>query len=91
MLRPGARLAAAVLAVLAAGCTHLPEPESAGAKLYAERCATCHRAYQPEVMKFEMWKMVVGRMQGVMSRAGLPPLTPEESAVILDYLKRNSG
>jgi hypothetical protein len=72
-------------------CTKLPEPESPGAVLYTERCTGCHRAYAPSALKFEMWKMVVNRMQGVMSRSGLRPLTAEESAVLLDYLRRNSG
>ena len=42
-------------------------------------------------MTAEMWKLVVARMQGVISRNGLRPLSPEESTVVLDYLRRNSG
>lgn len=72
-------------------CRPLPEPESQGARLYVERCTTCHRAYQPSAMKFEMWKLVIGRMQGVISRNGLPPLREDEVAILLDYLKRNSS
>jgi cytochrome c5 len=90
MLRPRA-LVAFVAAALTSSCTRLPEPESAGAQLYAARCTTCHRAYHPQVLKFEMWKLVVGRMQGVMSRNGLPPLGDQEMNTLLDYLKRNSG
>jgi cytochrome c5 len=74
------------------GCSpKLPEPESAGAKLYAARCNTCHRVFAPGSLKFEMWKFQVERMQGEMVRHGLPPLTADERNVLLDYLKRNSG
>lgn len=90
---PSPRLVAvlAFVAFATSACSQLPEPDSAGAQLYAERCAGCHRAYQPGVMTFEMWKLVLNRMQGVMSRNGARPLTAEESALLLDYLRRNSG
>jgi hypothetical protein len=86
----GRWLLAAAWMSWAAGCERLPEPESVGARLYVDRCATCHRAYQPASLKFEMWKLVVNRMQGVISRNGLPPLTQDETAVLLAYLERNS-
>jgi len=38
-----------------------------------------------------MWKVQVQRMQGELIRRGLPPLTPEEKATVLDYLQRHSG
>jgi len=84
-------LAAAVALSLNACSPKLPEPESAGAKLYAARCNTCHRLYAPSSLKFEMWKVQVERMQGDIVRHGLPPLTPDERNVLLDYLKRHSG
>jgi hypothetical protein len=37
-----------------------------------------------------MWKVQVERMQGDMVRQGLPPLTPQERDLVLDYLKRYS-
>ena len=69
----------------------LPEPESPGARLYQQRCDTCHRIFAPSSLKYEMWKFQVDRMQGEMARRGLPPLTAEERATVLDYLKRHSG
>jgi hypothetical protein len=83
-------LAHAVLG-LAACNAKLPEPESAGARLYAARCDGCHRIYAPTLMKYEMWKIQVERMQGEIVRKGLPPLTLDERTVVLDYLKRHSG
>jgi hypothetical protein len=77
--------------MLVSGCSRLPEPDSAEARLYAERCGTCHRAYQPGLMTFEMWKIVVGRMQGVLRRNGLPPLDTAELDLLLEYLERHSA
>ena len=77
--------------MLAACSPKLPEPESAGAQLYAQRCNTCHRVYAPASLKFEMWKIQVQRMQGEMARRGVPPLTESEQTTVLDYLKRHSG
>ena len=84
---------ATVFAVLAvSGCSPtLPEPDSPGARLYKERCDSCHRLFAPSTLKFEMWKVQVDRMQGEMARRGVPPLTTEERATVLDYLKRHSG
>ncbi|HEX7410219.1 MAG TPA: hypothetical protein VF515_21570 [Candidatus Binatia bacterium] len=83
-------LSAVVLAAMAACNAKLPEPDSPGAKLYAERCDTCHRIYAPGSLTFEMWKFQVERMQGDTVRHGLPPLTAQERDIVLDYLKRHS-
>jgi hypothetical protein len=86
-----------VVLMLVAGlcCTacnaKLPEPESDGAKLYAARCDTCHRLYAPGILKFEMWKIQVERMQGEIVRHGLPPLSEVERSTLLDYLQRHSS
>jgi hypothetical protein len=80
------------VALAAMACSpKLPEPDSPGAQLYAQRCNTCHRVYAPSTLKYELWKYQVDRMQGEIVRRGLPPLTGEERGLILDYLKRNSG
>jgi len=84
-------LIAVVMLSLPTACTKLPEPESAGAQLYARRCNDCHRLFQPGTLKYEMWKVQVERMQGEFVRRGLPPLSSAERAVLLDYLKRHSG
>ena len=83
--------AVAMVLSISACSPKLPEPESDGAKLYAARCNTCHRLFAPGSLKFEMWKVQVERMQGEIVRHGLPPLTPDERTVLLDYLKRHSG
>ncbi|HVM97692.1 MAG TPA: hypothetical protein VMT89_14955 [Candidatus Acidoferrales bacterium] len=78
--------------VVVSGCSQpLPEADTPAAKLYAARCNSCHRVFPPSSLKFEMWKLKVDAMQGEIVRHGLPALTPEEKATLLDYLKRNSG
>jgi hypothetical protein len=87
------RAAGLTLAVglLAGGCNaRLPDPESRGARLYADRCAGCHRLYAPAAMTSAMWKIVVVRMQGELARRGLPPLSADDQALLLDYLDRHS-
>lgn len=84
-------LAGAAALLFLGGCdARLPESESPGAKLYAERCNGCHRLYAPSSMKEEMWKVTVQRMQGELARRGLPALSPRERETLLAYLARHS-
>lgn len=90
--KPRTHLLLLVMVLCWMGCNaRLPEPESDGAKLYAARCDTCHRLYAPGILKFEMWKIQVERMQGEIVRRGLTPLSEAERATLLDYLQRHSG
>jgi hypothetical protein len=74
------------------GCdAQLPDPESPGAVLYAERCRGCHRLYAPRLLTPPMWKVMLDRMQGELVRRGVPPLTPEERNVMLSYLERHGS
>ncbi len=83
--------AALASALLHAGCNaSLPEPESPGARLYTERCGGCHRVYAPQLLTFAMWEMMIDRMQGEMARRGVPPLSADERAVLLPYLRKHA-
>ena len=87
------RWAGAVLltALVATGCNaRLPDPESPGARLYAARCSGCHRLYAPAAMTTEMWRLTMARMQGELARRGLPTLSADDQALLLDYLDRHS-
>ena len=85
-------LACVTLLLVLAGCQKpLPEAASPAGQLYAARCGSCHRAFQPGTLKYAMWVVQVDRKQSVIARAGLPPLTDAERALLLDYLKRHSG
>ena len=74
------------------GCNPaLPEPDSPAAQLYVRRCGGCHRLYDPHVLKFPMWEVTIQRMQGEMARRGVAPLSGDERALLLEYLRRYSG
>jgi hypothetical protein len=85
-------IAASGLTLLAAGCgSSLPDPESPGARLYAQRCVGCHRLYQPGTLTPAMWQYQVDRMQEEFARRGLPPLSAAEQELLLGYLTAHSG
>lgn len=85
------RTAAAFLLLSLAACNPaLPEPDSAGAKLYVERCSACHRLYPPNVMTAATWEIMLDRMQGEMRRRGVPPLNGDEMKIATDYLTRHA-
>lgn len=91
MTRPWSSLLAVLSLLASVGCNaSLPEPESPGARLYAERCDGCHRLYAPGLMTEEMWRITLKRMQGELARRGLPPLRSEEETVLFDYLRKHS-
>jgi mono/diheme cytochrome c family protein len=80
-----------LLAISAAACdARLPAPDSPGARLYANRCAGCHRLYAPGSMTGPMWGLTVERMQGELARRGVAPLTAEQQTTLLAYLERHS-
>lgn len=73
------------------GCdARLPEPDSPGARLYAQRCNGCHRLYAPGSMKAAMWEVTLQRMQGEMARRGVAPLTTSDYETLHAYLERHS-
>jgi hypothetical protein len=88
-------IVSAVLATaMGGGCARpsvLPDSTSVAAKLYVSRCSTCHRPYDPRSMTAVMWQIQMPVMETRIARAGLPPLTADERASILDYLTRNAG
>lgn len=86
-------LIAGWVAVAIAGCTssELPEPSSAGATLYRERCGGCHNLLAPSTLTAAMWEFQAQRMQGEMVRRGFAPLTAEEMKVLLAYLERHAA
>ncbi len=87
-----AGLATLLLALTCAACdARLPEPESAGAQLYAIRCGGCHRLYAPQSMTGPMWKVTLARMQGELTRRGIEPLTADETATLTAYLESHSA
>jgi hypothetical protein len=78
--------------LLAAGCgPSLPEPDSPGARVLAERCAGCHRVYPPGLMTAGMWRYQVDRMRALFAERGIPWLAPAEEQALLDYVTSHAG
>jgi mono/diheme cytochrome c family protein len=90
---PRTILTLALLAILTAGCkpTGLPDASSPGAQVYVNKCGNCHAPYNPHELTASMWETQVTMMEVKMQAAGMPPLTSDERASILEYLKRNAG
>jgi mono/diheme cytochrome c family protein len=87
-----ARIVTVLIAICVAACTpSLPDPQSAGAEVYAVRCASCHVAYAPGTLTAAMWDMQIDRMQGIMRSRGVNPLTEQERYLITSYLKAHSA
>ena len=81
-----------VLMFALAGCAKpLPELGSTSEQLYAAKCGSCHRAYNPHSLTAPMWQVEMEAMQVKIAAAGQGPLTPEQQNEILVYLKRNAG
>jgi mono/diheme cytochrome c family protein len=82
----------AVILVAAIACTHeLPDPQSAGAEVYRVRCGGCHQAYAPGTLTAAMWDVQLDRMQSIMAKAGVNPLTEQERYLVTSYLKAHGA
>jgi len=78
--------------LVVAGCgPGLPEPESAGAQAYVQRCGECHRAYAPGSMTWSMWEYQLGRMRLLFAQLRRPWLSPEEERLVTDYIQHHAG
>jgi len=89
-LAPAAVMLTLAVALGACSAPPLPEDGSADARLYTERCGSCHPLYRPGLLKAKMWEAMVARMEGEMARRGVP-LSTADRDTILAYLKRNAG
>lgn len=85
-----ALVALASAAAALSACRPLPQQGTVAEKLYANRCSTCHRPYNPHSMTAAMWAYQFPAMEARMQKAGLPPLTNNQRAMILSYLTRNA-
>jgi hypothetical protein len=76
---------------LAACSRPLPAEGTPEAKLYRERCGTCHRAVSPTAMPYATWEMILPRMEQRIRASREPPLSADERHVIAEYLKKYSS
>ncbi|MBI3794159.1 MAG: cytochrome c [Nitrospinae bacterium] len=69
----------------------VPEPESAGAKLFVRVCSQCHLLPDFSFHKGGEWKDVVARMRKNMHLMEKKPVSDEDSGAIIEYLARHSS
>ena len=90
-MRGACRLVGLASMIVVAGCTHaLPDADSPGAQLYQARCGTCHPLHEPRALTAAMWEIQVEKMRETMRRRGVRPLTEDEQALVLGYLKAHA-
>lgn len=68
----------------------LPDSGSDGAKFYEYTCTGCHSAVHPSSRTSEGWGLVLRRVELIGEHMPMPPLTEEESELILNYLTKYS-
>jgi len=78
-----------VLAGCAGKATPIPNADTAGGKVYREKCSQCHSLPHPKRHTFFQWEGMLAVMEQRMAERNLPKLTKDEKANILSYLKDN--
>lgn len=67
----------------------IPEADTPAAKLYAERCATCHALPHPKRLDWPHWRHMLGVMRIRMKERGMT-MPNEDWRTIATYLKRHA-
>ena len=57
-----------------------------GEILFQGRCQMCHQLPDPGMLRPKQWKLILAVMQQRMQQTGMPPLTSEETELVLAYL-----
>jgi len=58
--------------------------------LFEGRCQMCHQLPEPGMLRPKQWRLILGTMQQRMQQAGVPPLTGEETEMVLEYIAEQS-
>ena len=58
--------------------------------LFEGRCQMCHQLPEPSMLRPKQWRLILGTMQQRMQQAGVPPLTGDETEMILEYIAEQS-
>lgn len=58
--------------------------------LFEGRCQMCHQLPEPGMLRPKQWKLILTTMQQRMQQASVPPLTEEETEMILEYIAEQS-
>jgi len=66
------------------------ENDAYAESLFKGRCQMCHQLPEPSMLKPKQWKLILTVMQQRMQQAGVPPLTEEETEMLLEYLSERA-
>jgi len=58
--------------------------------LFEGRCQMCHQLPEPTMLRPKQWRLILGTMRQRMQQAGVPPLTEEETEMVLEYIAEQS-
>ena len=58
--------------------------------LFEGRCQMCHQLPEPGMLRPKQWRLILGTMQQRMQQAGVPPLTADETEMVLEYIAEQS-
>ncbi len=58
--------------------------------LFEGRCQMCHQLPEPGMLKPKQWRLILTTMQQRMQQAGVPPLTEDETEMVLEYIAEQS-
>ena len=62
------------------------EREAYAKSLFEGRCQMCHQLPEPSMLTPKQWKLILMTMQQRMQQAGVPPLTEDETELLLEYM-----
>ena len=58
--------------------------------LFEGRCQMCHQLPEPSMLRPNQWRLILGTMQQRMQQAGVPPLTADETEMVLEHIAAQS-
>lgn len=68
----------------------VPEPESAGGKVFTKFCSNCHAPPRIKSHKADEWANVIERMQNHRLKKAYHVLNDDEKETLLVYLQKHS-
>ena len=74
----------------ASGLTPIPEPESAAALLYEEKCSVCHALPHPKRNTAAEWQHLFPLMERRMSERNMAAFSETERETLMKYLRSHA-
>jgi len=72
------------------GPTPIPNAESPAAKLFVEKCGTCHAVPHPKRNSAEEWQHLIPLMEQRINERGMDALTNKQRETIQAYLQTHA-